>query len=128
MILGNPGNGAVVIRLLAIKAVSYTHLDVYKRQALGSQGFGPLNAYAFMLFCLLYTPCVAAIGTIRRETHSLKWTAGMVLFQMLLAWTAAVLVYPVSYTHLGHRLAGESPVMERPMRIIFTERFPVRVY
>ncbi len=63
--------------------------------ALGSQGFGPLNAYAFMLFCLLYTPCVAAIGTIRRETHSLKWTAGMVLFQLLLAWTAAVLVYQV---------------------------------
>ncbi|QNM05625.1 ferrous iron transport protein B [Qiania dongpingensis] len=63
--------------------------------ALGSQGFGPLNAYAFMLFCLLYTPCVAAIGTIRRETHSLKWTAGMVLFQMLLAWTAAVLVYQI---------------------------------
>ncbi|MCD2491240.1 ferrous iron transport protein B [Lacrimispora sp. NSJ-141] len=62
---------------------------------LGSQGFGPLNAYAFMLFCLLYTPCVAAIGTIRRETHSLKWTAGMVLFQLLLAWTAAVLVYQI---------------------------------
>ncbi len=62
---------------------------------LGAQGFGVLNAYCFMLFCLLYTPCVAAIGTIRRETHSLKWTLGMAVFQILVAWAAATAVYQV---------------------------------
>ena len=63
--------------------------------ALGAIGFGRLNAYCFMLFCLLYTPCVAAIATIKRETRSWKWTLGMVVFQLLVAWGAAVLVYQV---------------------------------
>ena len=64
-------------------------------QELGALGFTGVNAYALMVFCLLYTPCVAAIGTIKRETKSLKWTAGMVCFQLLLAWAAAVLVYQI---------------------------------
>ena len=68
---------------------------------LGAQGFGVLNAYCFMLFCLLYTPCVAAIGTIRRETHSWKWTLGMALFQILVAWAAATAVFQVGSLILG---------------------------
>ena len=56
-------------------------------------GFGSLNAYALMIFCLLYTPCIATIATIKRETGSWKWTAGMIVFQLILAWAAAVLVY-----------------------------------
>lgn len=63
--------------------------------ALASIGFGSVNAYALMIFCLLYTPCIATIGTIKRETNSWKWTAGMVLFQLVLAWGAAVLVFQV---------------------------------
>ncbi len=60
---------------------------------LAIDGFGPVNAYALMIFCLLYTPCVAAIGTIRRETGSISWTAGMVVFQLVVAWIMAVLVF-----------------------------------
>lgn len=56
-------------------------------------GFSGINAYALMTFCLLYTPCVAAIGTIRRETRSWSYTLRMVSFQIVLAWLAAVLVY-----------------------------------
>lgn len=63
--------------------------------ALGMNGFGPLNAYALMIFCLLYSPCAAAIGTIRRESHSWAFTLKVVLFQLVLAWAAAVLVYQV---------------------------------
>ena len=63
--------------------------------ALSAQGFGPVNAYALMIFCLLYTPCVAAIGTIKKETGSLRWTMGMAVFQILLAWVSAVIVYQV---------------------------------
>lgn len=62
---------------------------------LGAVGFGSVNAYALMIFCLLYTPCVATIGTLKRETHSWKFTGLMVMFQLVLAWAAAVFVYQV---------------------------------
>lgn len=68
---------------------------------LAGYGFGPANAYAFMVFCLLYSPCVAAVATIRRETRSWRWTLQMVAFQVLLAWAAAVLVFQV-----GSRVFG----------------------
>ncbi|MDO4330838.1 MAG: ferrous iron transport protein B [Lachnospiraceae bacterium] len=64
-------------------------------QSLAAGGFGSVNAYALMIFCLMYTPCVAAIGTIKRETGSYRWTFGMVLFQLAVAWGAAVLVYQI---------------------------------
>ncbi|MGN0297866.1 MAG: ferrous iron transport protein B [Lachnospiraceae bacterium] len=57
--------------------------------------FGAVNAYALMVFCLLYTPCAATIGTIKRESGSWKWTLGVVVCQLLLAWGCAVLVYQV---------------------------------
>lgn len=60
---------------------------------LDSVGFGSVNAYALMVFCLLYTPCIATIATIKRETRSWGWTLMMILFQLTIAWLAAVLVY-----------------------------------
>ncbi len=62
---------------------------------LGAAGFGAVNAYALMIFCLLYTPCVATIGTLKRETESWKLTALMVVFQLVLAWAAATVVFQV---------------------------------
>ena len=64
-------------------------------RVLGIAGFGMANAYALLVFCLLYSPCVAAVGTIRRETKSLKFTMQMVLFQIALAWCFAVLIYQI---------------------------------
>ena len=64
-------------------------------QALAQTGFGPVNAYALMIFCLLYSPCIAAVATIKRETGSIKWTAGMVIFQLFIAWAAAVAVFQI---------------------------------
>lgn len=60
---------------------------------LAQAGFGGINAYALMVFCLLYSPCIAAVATIRRETGSWTWTFGMVLFQLAVAWGGAVLVF-----------------------------------
>lgn len=60
---------------------------------LAASGFGGVSAYALMVFCLLYSPCVAAIGTIKRETKSWSFTLGMVVFQIVIAWLAAVLVF-----------------------------------
>ena len=62
---------------------------------LSSIGFSGVNAYALMIFCLLYSPCIAAVATIRKETGSTRWTLGMVLFQLLTAWGAAVLVFQI---------------------------------
>ena len=62
---------------------------------LGAAGFGQLNAFCLMIFCLLYSPCVAAVGTIKRETGSWRWTLGMVCFQIIVAWIASVLVYQI---------------------------------
>jgi ferrous iron transport protein B len=55
-------------------------------------GINKLTAYAFMVFVLLYTPCIVSIITIKREI-GLKWMWFAILFQMVLAWTAAFIVY-----------------------------------
>ena len=62
-------------------------------EQLAQVGFGQLNAYSMMVFCLLYIPCAATIGTIKRESHSLTFTLKMIVFQLVVAWLAAVLVY-----------------------------------
>ena len=58
-------------------------------------GFGPLNAFSLMLFCLLYTPCAAAVGVIARELKSVKLTLFTVFFQLAIAWIVATVVYQV---------------------------------
>ena len=52
----------------------------------------PVSALSFLVFCLLYTPCVAAIASIRRELGR-GWSALVVLFQCVVAWIAAFLVH-----------------------------------
>ncbi len=64
-------------------------------EQLAQIGFGPLNAYCMMIFCLLYVPCAATIGTIKKESRSMKFTLKMISFQLFAAWAAAVLVYQV---------------------------------
>lgn len=64
-------------------------------EILAGAGFGALNAYALMVFCLLYTPCVATIAVIKRELKSTKWTVISVLYQLAAAWICAVLVYQI---------------------------------
>ena len=61
--------------------------------SLAASGFTGASALALLVFCLLYTPCAAAMGTIRQETGSLRWTVGLAVYQLFLAWICAVLVY-----------------------------------
>ena len=51
----------------------------------------PLAALCLLVFCLLYTPCVAAIAAIKREL-GLKWAVGVVVGQCVIAWLAALVV------------------------------------
>ena len=62
---------------------------------LAAEGFGAINAYALMVFCLLYTPCAATIATIKKETDSWVWTVKYVVFQLIFAWAMAVLFYQI---------------------------------
>ena len=64
-------------------------------QVLGSIGFGPLNAFCLMVFCLLYVPCAAALATIRKESKSWKWTGFVTLFQLVVAWLITFIVYQI---------------------------------
>ncbi len=58
-------------------------------------GWTPLIAFAFMVFCLLYVPCVAAIGVIRGETNSWKWAGFAALYTTVVAWIAATLIFQI---------------------------------
>jgi ferrous iron transport protein B len=58
-------------------------------------GWTPLIALSFMVFCLLYVPCVAALGAIHGETKSWKWTGFTALYTTVVAWVLSVLVYQI---------------------------------
>ena len=57
--------------------------------------FTPLSAYAYLVFILLYTPCVSAVAAIRRETGSWKYTLLSVLMQLGVAYVMALLVFQI---------------------------------
>ncbi|MBR5975189.1 MAG: ferrous iron transport protein B [Clostridiales bacterium] len=52
----------------------------------------PLSAMSLLVFCLLYTPCIAAVASVRRELGA-KWAATIVVFQCVIAWIAAYAVH-----------------------------------
>ncbi len=57
----------------------------------GVSAIGPLAAASMLVFSLLYTPCVAAVSSIRRELGA-KWSLGVILWQCLIAWVMALIV------------------------------------
>ena len=59
-----------------------------------STAFTPLTAYAFMVFVLLYFPCVATVMTLRREAGR-RWAWVMVIQSLLLAWLMAFAIYQI---------------------------------
>ena len=58
-------------------------------------GFGPLNAFCLMVFCLLYIPCAAALATVRKESGSYAWMGFVAAFQLIVAWVVTFIVYQV---------------------------------
>ena len=63
--------------------------------------FTPLTAWSFLIFSLLYTPCVAAVATIRRELRSAIKTLGVISLQCGIAWCCGALVYFVGRLLIG---------------------------
>lgn len=59
-----------------------------------TSALSPLSAASMLVFSLLYTPCVAAISSVKRELGG-KWAIGVVLWQSLIAWICALLVHSI---------------------------------
>ena len=60
------------------------------------QVFTPVSAISFLIFVLLYTPCVAAVAAIHREMGKLRWTLLSVFYQFLTAWYVSALFYQIA--------------------------------
>ena len=70
------------------------------RELIARSGMSPLAAYGLMVFVLIYTPCLATIAAIRRESGSRGWMAFAVGYELVLAWVMAFVIYQ------GGRLVG----------------------
>ena len=57
--------------------------------------FSPLTAYAFLLFVLIYFPCIATIAAIKNESGSWRWAIFAACYTTLLAWVVSAVVYQV---------------------------------
>lgn len=90
LISGFSAKEAVVSTLSVLTGTSMTNLS----STLGSI-FTPLTAASFLVFTLLYTPCIAAVATIKREMNSLWKTIGIVCMQCGVAWLVACLFYQI---------------------------------
>ncbi|MBQ3192887.1 MAG: ferrous iron transport protein B [Oscillospiraceae bacterium] len=74
--------------------------------ALIAADFGPVRAYSFMIFQLLCAPCFAAIGAIKREMGSIKWTAGTIAYMCAFAYAISLIVYQIGGLFTGEATFG----------------------
>ncbi|MFX3624354.1 MAG: ferrous iron transport protein B [Ectobacillus sp.] len=97
---------ALITGFLAKEIVVSTMTIIYKTpnidvlQASMGQFFTPLSAYSFLVFVLLYTPCLATVAVIRKETGSQRWTVFSIGYALLLAYALSFIVY------IGGKLLG----------------------
>lgn len=66
------------------------------------EGMGKLAGFSFLLFNLLCAPCFAAMGAIRREMNSAKWTVFAISYQCVLAYLVSLVVYQVGSAFVGN--------------------------
>ena len=90
LISGFTAKEAVVSTLTVLLGTKMSNLS----SALSSL-FTPLSAVSFLIFTLLYTPCVAAVATINKELGSKVQTVLVVIFQCVIAWISAFAVYQI---------------------------------
>ena len=71
-------------------------------EVLGFGGMGRLAGYSFLVFNLLCAPCFAAMGAIRREMNSAKWTAFAIGYQCVFAYAVSLCIYQIGSVVTGH--------------------------
>ena len=82
---------ALIAGFMAKESVVSTLIVLFGSQEALHTILTPLGAASLLIFCLLYTPCVAAIASVKRELGG-KWAVGMVVGQCAIAWICAVAV------------------------------------
>ena len=81
--------------IISSMAILYSSSESGLTQVIQQQ-FTPLSAYAFMIFILLYVPCISTVATIRKETSSWKWTLLAVVYPIVTAYILTFVFYQVS--------------------------------
>ena len=85
---------ALIAGFMAKESVVSTLGVLFKGKTALAAVLSPASALSLLVFCLLYTPCVAAIASIKRELGG-KWALAVVVGQCVIAWIFAVAVYLV---------------------------------
>lgn len=88
--------------IISTMNIIYFVPDEASLQGLLAAHYTPLAAYSFMVFILLYIPCLATTATIYKETGSKKWTAFSIVYALLVAYFLSLAIYQ------GGRLLGFS--------------------
>jgi ferrous iron transport protein B len=79
--------------IISTMNIIYFVPDEASLQGLLSDYFTPLAGYSFMVFILLYIPCLATVATIYKETGSKKWTAFSMGYALIIAYLLALIIY-----------------------------------
>ena len=79
--------------------------------AMVAADFGPVRAYSFMIFQLLCAPCFAAMGAIKREMNSAKWTVGTIAYMCGFAYAISLIVYQIGGLFTGEAGFGVFTVL-----------------
>ena len=66
------------------------------------EGMTQLAAYSFLCFNLLCAPCFAAMGAIKREMNSTKWTTFAIAYQCVFAYAISLVVYQIGSVFVGN--------------------------
>ena len=85
---------ALISGVMAKESVVSTLSVLFGGTAALTAVLSPLAALSLLVFCLLYTPCIAALASVKREL-GVKWAVGVALFQLAVAWVVAFIVHGV---------------------------------
>ncbi|MCR4871470.1 MAG: ferrous iron transport protein B [Atopobiaceae bacterium] len=91
---------ALIVGFMAKETVVSTLTVLFVDAAALTAALTPAAALSYLVFCLLYTPCVAAVAAIRRELGG-KWSTGIVVAQCAIAWLLAFVTYLIAGAVLG---------------------------
>lgn len=91
---GLPAKEAVVGTLGMLYAGQYVEEGSMLVNAL-QQNFTSLTALSYMVMTLLYTPCAAVLGTVKKETNSIGWTLFLALYTFAIGWLFAVAIFQI---------------------------------
>ncbi|GIP38906.1 ferrous iron transport protein B [Paenibacillus sp. J31TS4] len=88
--------------VVATMNIIYAAPDTDTLQGILANFFTPLQAYSFMAFILLYVPCLATVGVIRKETGSARWTWFSIVYALVVAYLVSLVIMLVGRS-LGYR-------------------------